>query len=86
MQVGEAAEGAVCDEADPVASHVQLLEQAEAGEAGLLQPGQMVGGQVAGKAEGRRRVGDIVMDKRSCMTPPPRTLSIKTGPQNLLPW
>lgn len=47
LQVGEAAEGPVGDEADAVASDVELLEQAEAGEAGLLQPGQMVGGEVA---------------------------------------
>lgn len=51
LQVGEATEGPVCDEADTVASDMELLEQAEAGEAGLLQPGKMVGGQVAVKAK-----------------------------------
>lgn len=39
LQVGEAAKGPVGDEADAVASDVELLQQAEAGEAGLLQSG-----------------------------------------------
>lgn len=51
LQVGEAAEGPVSDEADTVASDVELLEQAEAREAGLLQPGEMVGGEVAVKGK-----------------------------------
>lgn len=47
LQVGQASEGPVGDEADAVASDMELLEQAEAGEAGLLQSGQVVGGEVA---------------------------------------
>lgn len=53
MQVGEAAEGPVGDEADAVASDMELLEQAEAGETGLLQSGQMVGGEVAATHRGK---------------------------------
>ena len=47
LQVGEATESSICDEAHAVVSDVELVQQAEAHEAGLLQPGQMVGGEVA---------------------------------------
>ena len=47
VQGGEAPEGSVCDEAHAVVPDVELVQQAEAHEAGLLQSGQMVGGEVA---------------------------------------
>lgn len=53
LQVGQASEGPVGDEADAVASDMELLEQAEAGEAGLLQSGQVVGGEVAATHGGK---------------------------------
>lgn len=50
-------EGPVGHEADAVVAHVELLEQAEAGEAGLLQPGQVVGREVAERQdkEGKKK-------------------------------
>lgn len=47
LQVGEATESSVCNEAHTVVSNVELVQQAEAYEAGLLQSGQMVGREVA---------------------------------------
>ena len=47
LQVGEATKSSVCDEAHAVVPDVQLVQHAEAHEAGFLQSGQVVGGQVA---------------------------------------
>lgn len=47
LQVGEATKSPVCNEAHAVVSNVELVQHAEADEAGLLQPGQVVGGEVA---------------------------------------
>lgn len=47
LQVGEAAKSPVRDEAHAVVSNVELVQQAEAYEAGFLQSGQMVGREVA---------------------------------------
>lgn len=47
LQVGEAAKSSVCNEADAVVSDLELVKDAEAYEAGFLQSGQMVEGEVA---------------------------------------
>lgn len=47
LQVGEATESSVCNKAHTVVSNVELVQQAEAYEAGFLQSGQVVGGEVA---------------------------------------
>lgn len=47
LQAGEAAKSSVRDEAHAVVSDVEFVKQAEAYEAGLLQSGQVVGGEVA---------------------------------------
>lgn len=47
LQVGEAAESSVRDEAHAVVADVQLVQQAEAHKAGFLKSGQVVGGEVA---------------------------------------
>lgn len=54
LQAGEAAESSVCDKAHTVVSNVELVQQAEAHEAGLLKSGQVVGGEVAVRRERRR--------------------------------
>lgn len=51
LQAGEAAESSVRDKAHAVVSNVELVQQAEAHEAGLLESGQVVGGEVAVRRE-----------------------------------
>ena len=46
LQVGEATESSVCDEAHAVVSDVELIQQTEPHETGFFQSGQMVGGEV----------------------------------------
>lgn len=47
LQVGEAAESSISNEANAVVSDVQLIQEAEAYETGFLQSGKMVGRKVA---------------------------------------
>lgn len=49
LQVGEASKSSVCDKAHTVVPNVELVQQAEAHEAGFLQSGQVVGGEVAAR-------------------------------------
>lgn len=54
LQAGEATKSSVCDKAHTVVSNVELVQQAEAHKAGLLQSGQVVGGEVAVRRERQR--------------------------------
>lgn len=47
LQVGQATKSSICNKAHTVVSDVELVQQAEAYEAGFLQSGQMIGWEVA---------------------------------------
>lgn len=56
MQVGQATESSISNEANAVVSDVQLIQEAETYEAGFLQSGQMVGREVAADQKQKKKL------------------------------